>query len=131
MKLERGEHSILASFPSSIRAKEAVNALKEAGIEDVQLDRVSLYGVEANREYNNPLAGQADTLTGLTLFSADRDQLADDDARVLLGADPSVSGIGMTDYGVAGGKAFLVTVVTNGQKLNQALKIIENHGGKV
>ncbi len=44
MQLSPGEHSILAYFPSHARAQEAVRALKEAGISEVQLDRISRYG---------------------------------------------------------------------------------------
>ena len=44
MQLSPGERSILSYFPTSSKAQEAVTALKEAGISEVQLDRVSRYG---------------------------------------------------------------------------------------
>lgn len=131
MRLQNNEHSILATFPSNSKARSAVNALQEAGIEQVQLDRISRFGVEANQEYNNPLAGQAETQTGLSLFSANSDRFSNNDSRVLSGSDPTVSGYGMHNYGVAGTDPFLVTVVTTGNKLNQALKIIKTYGGQV
>lgn len=128
MQLSPGEHSILAYFPTSTRAGEAVKALKDAGFSEVQLDRVSRYGVSYDDKYNNPVAGQAETLTGLTLFSADTDRFIDNDARILLGADPSVEGYAAPDYGEAGGKAFLVTLVTNEDSLEKASAILKDKG---
>ena len=68
-------------------------------------------------------------MTGFTLFSAGN---SPDDAseRVLQGSDP-FSGFGNPDYGSAGGRAFLVTVVTNDEKVEQALSIARKHGGDV
>lgn len=129
MQLSPGERSILSYFPSSNKAQEAVEALKGAGIGEVQLDRVSRYGVEIDAHYNNPI-NRAQTVTGPTLFSEDKNEM-DADKRVLLGADPSVSGYGAEEYGVAGGRAFLVTVVTNEGQLDRAVDIIKQHGGEV
>ncbi|WP_227766787.1 hypothetical protein [Zhaonella formicivorans] len=131
MKLERGEHSILATFPNSAKAEAAKEALLTAGIAEVQLDRISRYGVNADTQYNNPIAGQADTQTGLTLHSADVDQIINSSSRILLSSDPSVSGYGLRDYGVPGNHAFMLTVVVNTSQLNQALKIIKEQGGEV
>jgi len=128
MQLSPGEHSILAYFPTSSSAQEAVRALNESGISEVQLDRVSRYGVNNNTEFNNPVAGRAETLTGLTLYSADTGNLSDNDTRVLLGADPSVEGYAPPDYERPGKKAFLITVVTSENKLNQATAILKDKG---
>jgi len=128
MQLSPGERSILAYFPSSTAAQEAVKALKGAGISDVQLDRISRYGVNHDDQYNNPVSGQAETLTGLTLFSADTDHFNDNDARILMGADPSVEGYAPPGYGMAGGKAFLVTVVTKDENIDAASAILKDKG---
>lgn len=130
MKLEPGERSILAYFPSSGKAQKAVDDLKSAGFDTVQLDRVSRYGVHNDAEINNAIAGRAGSMTGLTLFSAGNSP-DDDSERVLQGSDPSVSGFGSPDYGSAGGRAFLVTVVTNDEKVEQALSIARKRGGDV
>lgn len=124
MQLSQDEQSILAYFPSSDKAKEAAEALKSMGIEEVQIDRISRYGVSNDREINNPISGQADTLTGLTLFSADTDQFADNDARILMGADPSVSGMAANNYGIGGGKSFLLTVVTSTDRVDEAVQLL-------
>lgn len=128
MQLSPGEHSILAYFPSSTAAQDAVEALKAAGVSEVQIDRVSRFGVNNDSQYNNPIAGQAETQTGLTLFSADTDRFNNNDARILLGADPSVEGYTPPGYGMPGGKAFLVTVVTDAAKLDEATAILKDKG---
>lgn len=129
MQLEPGERSILSYFPSSSQAEKAAAAVKSAGIEEVKVDRISRYGAKTDANYNNPI-NNADTITGPTLYSANN-KPSDSDTGVLLGADPSVSGYGNTDYGVAGGKSFMVTVVTNEGKLDRAMDIIKQHGGTV
>ncbi len=129
MQLKPGERSILSYFPSSDQAQKAAEALKSEGVGEVEIDRISRYGVKIDEHYNNPI-NNADTITGPTLYSSyNRDQSAD--TRVLLGADPSVSGYGAADYGTAGGRAFMVTVVTNEEHLDQANDIIKQYGGKV
>lgn len=128
MQLSPGERSILAYFPDSAAAQDAVQALKDAGVSEVQLDRVSRYGTTNNSHYNNPIAGEATTQTGLVLYSGDADTINDDSTRILLGADPSVEGYVPPGYGTAGGKAFLVTVVTGDDKVDEASAILKEKG---
>ena len=128
MQLSPGEHSILAYFPNSKAAQDAVAALKAANVKEVQLDRVSRFGVNNDSQYNNPIAGQAETQTGLTLFSADTDHFNDSDARILSAADPSVQGYAPPGYGIAGKKSFMVTVITDDRKLDEATSILKAKG---
>ncbi|OPZ75463.1 MAG: hypothetical protein BWY80_00138 [Firmicutes bacterium ADurb.Bin456] len=129
MKLAAGERSILAYFPTRSKAQEAAAALKDLGIPGVSLDQVSRYGATDDAQINNP-ANNAETLTGLTLFSEGKGAL-DDSERTLLGADPSVSGYVSEGYGAAGGKPFLVTAVTKEKLLDRAVQIVREHGGEV
>lgn len=131
MQLAPGERAIMAYFPTDNDAEKTAEALKNFGFKEVQVDRVSRYGETHDAEINNAIMGRAETITGLTLFSAGTDSLLNNDTRVLLGADPSVSGYGDTDYGVAGGKAFLVTVVTTDDLAGQAEEIIKKNGGQI
>jgi len=55
----------------------------------------------------------------------------DQSDRILLGADPSVSGYTNENYGAAGGRAFLLTLVTSSDLVDQAAEIIKQHGGTV
>ncbi|MCL6634437.1 MAG: hypothetical protein K6T29_01550 [Peptococcaceae bacterium] len=129
MQLPPGRRSILSYFPTSRQAQKAVAALQGAGIGEARLDRVSRYGAGNDAHYNNPV-NRAETLTGPTLYSSNAQDL-DDNTRVLLAADPSASGYGCKDYGVAGGRAFLVTVVVPEELVNRAVDIIKQHGGEV
>ncbi|SHE88475.1 MULTISPECIES: hypothetical protein [Desulfofundulus] len=130
MQLSPGERSILAYFPSSTSARRAMEELKSAGYDTLTLDRVSRFGVEDNAEINYPLAGRADSITGLTLFSTGTG-LTESDSRVLRAADPSVSGMAACDYGLAGGSAFLLTVVTGEDRVQEAVEILKKHGARV
>lgn len=131
MKVEEGEQALLAYFSSSHSAQEAVLALRRAGFRTAQLDRVGRFGVRFNDRYNNPLANQANTITGLTLYGTDINPQVKTDTRALLGADPSVSGIGLTNYGVAGNEGFLVTVVVPQKRVEKAREIIIQYGGQL
>ncbi|MEW6274365.1 MAG: hypothetical protein AB1556_04535 [Bacillota bacterium] len=128
MQLSPGERSVLAYFPSAGSAQKAVAELKNAGFETVSQDRISRFGVENDAEINYAVGGRATNLTGLTLYSSGTDV---GDERVLLAADPSVSGYGDTNYGVAGGRSFLVTVVAGDQNIDRAVEILKRHGGLV
>lgn len=130
MTLPKGMRSLLAYFPSSTRAESAVQELKSMGITEVSLDRISRYGDNANAELNNPL-NDAETLTGLTLFSANTSRLMNADARILMSADPSNYAMAADNYGVAGGKAFLVTAVTTDEMGDKAARVMEKHGGSL
>lgn len=129
--LSPGEHAILAYFESSNNAEKAGKTLINAGYEVVQLDRISKYGVELDKERNYPVAGRAETITGPTLYSTDTHRLTDTDARVLMSADPSVSGMAANDYDVAGEGPFLLTVVTDQEHTEKAVEIIKRYNGKI
>lgn len=128
MQLSPGERSALAYFPTTDSAQRAASELKNAGFETVSVDRISRFGVENDAEINYAVAGRATNLSGLTLYSSGTDV---GDERVLLAADPSASGYGDTSYGVAGGRAFLVTVVAGEKDIDRAVEILKRHGGQV
>ncbi len=125
--LKDGERSILATFPSSTKAKAAVDALKAAGFEQVQLDVVSKYPSAPDEYYNNPIAGQAVSLSSLTLNS---ENASSGDAGPLMAADTSANGLSSGDD-MVGFDSFLVTVVTSEDKLGDAVSIIKGYGGEV
>lgn len=77
------------------------------------------FGFNADASFDNPI-NNADTLSGLTQFSADGES-----RNTLLAAEPSASGIGNRDYGVAGGRAFLLTLVTTEDRVEEAVQIIK------
>lgn len=130
MQLSPGEKALLAYFPTADAARKAAEEMDAAGLGITQVDRISRYGASVDAHYNNPI-NRAVTITGPTLFSDSSGENLSDSERVLMGADPSASGYGDTDYGVAGGNAFLLTLVTSEDKSSQAERIIKEHGGKL
>ena len=112
MQLDPGEKSLLAYFATSEQAQAAKENLEAAGFSIIQVDRVSRYGTSYDTEYNKRTSGGAD-------------------ARVLMGADPSNSGMASAGYGLAGGNAFLVTVVTNTELADHAKEILRSEGGNI
>jgi hypothetical protein len=125
MELEPGEQSIFAYFPSTNKAQQAGDELLEAGFSEIQIDRVSRHGFNADASFDNPV-NQARTISGLTHFSADKES-----KNTLLAADPTASGYGDQDYGIAGGQSFLLTLVTGEEGVDQAVEIIKKNGGRV
>jgi hypothetical protein len=122
--------TIIASFPSSTKAKTAAKALSEAGISDVHIKRNSRFGVTHDAKMNNPI-NQAETLTGLTLFSSNTSNDENSAARVLMAADPSVSGFSARGYGLAGGHAFTLVAFAPEERVDEAVGIIKQQGGDV
>lgn len=131
MQLPSDEQSVLAYFPSSEKAQEAAEAIKKAGLDtgpgSVQIDRVSRYSPSNDASFDNPIA-RGVSLAGLTAFSGQAGDLTDSE-RILIAADPSVSGIGDEGYGVAGGRSFLLTVVAPKDKTEEVLNIVRSHEG--
>lgn len=131
MQLDKGDRSILAYFPSSKEAQAAATKLKESGLvpesEYLQIDRVSRYGGGINSGYDD-LRSEVLTLTGGTLYSGES---GNEGPNPLLAAHDSVSGLGNPGAGVAGGSAFMVTLVTPEENVEQAVKIIKSSGGRV
>ncbi|HYF92206.1 MAG TPA: hypothetical protein VD969_08155 [Symbiobacteriaceae bacterium] len=126
MKLEPGERSILASFPSSTKAEAALNDLKAAGYTEVQLDRIGKFGFMPDRFEERPaISGKESSLVRAVLNPG---QL-DDESAILLGATTEASGLSAPD--TADQMPFLVTVVTNEAQVDRAVKIIQGYGGRV
>jgi hypothetical protein len=127
---KKGERAIFAYFPSSTMAQDAINALTQAGFSDASMRRVSHFGVVRDASYDNALTS-AETLTGLTLFSSNTDKDQNQSARILMGADPSVSGFSDRGYGLAGKKAFAVVAFAPEERVDEAVQLIKSQGGEV
>ena len=125
MQLKPGERSILSYFPTTNKAQQAGDELLKAGFSEIQIDRISRYGFNSDASFDNPI-NNAKTISGLTHFSADGES-----RNTLLAADPTASGYGDRNYGIAGGQAFLLTLVTVDDRVNEAVGIIKKYGGTV
>ena len=130
-KLQKGEQSILGYFPSSIKANQALQKIRNLGFEIAQLDRISQYGVSTSPEQNPPTDGRAFTQTGLSLTSSQTYPEVDQNEQLLLAAHPSVSGMASEGYEVAGGESFLVTVVADSARTPEVVRVIKENGGYV
>lgn len=124
------ERTIISYFPSSTRAGDAIKALSAVGMTDATLKRNSRYGVSNDTERNDPISN-ARSLSGLTLFSSGA--LADTDAstRVLMGADPSVSGLSAEGHGMMSSHPFSVIVFVPEERTEEAVSILKQNGGMV
>lgn len=127
MRLDPGERSILATFPTTNQAEEAAKRLKEEGYDTVGVTRIGQFGFEPTSHISDPVAGQAITLSGLTLFGGNEDHLGA--AGPLLAASPMASGQSASDAG--GGFGVLLTVVTTEESITRAVELIREYGGQV
>lgn len=126
MKLDPNEHTLLASFKSGPEAEETLQALKQAGYKDVQLDRVGRFGYRPELGGRPAIAGKETSLVRSVLNAS---QL-DDESAVLLGASTEASGMS----GPSSEEQelpFLITVVTTNDRVMDAVRLIEEHGGRV
>lgn len=126
-----GDRTIFASFPSSGKARKASAALAAAGFTDVHIRRASRFGVSQDAHINDPISHQAESLAALTLYSTNVPNDEDSATRVLLAADPSVSGLSARGYGMAGGQAFTLVAFVPAPQVEAAVAIIKESGGDV
>lgn len=110
--------SILATFPDAGTAREAADALRDAGFADVQVDEVSWRPAERGSLQEQPWP------TSIT-------EQPDRDTRGLVAQEPSVGGSTKGGTDLIGGYHYLLTVVTREGSLDRALKIIRARGGNV
>jgi len=131
MQLPDDKRSILSFFNSSNSADDASREIIQAGLVmepgSISMERVSQYGVSYNHELNNPV-NNAWTISGLTLDGSDS---SGDGPDPLLAATDSASGMATDGAEMAGGEAFMLTVVTANENVDQAVAIIKNFGGRV
>lgn len=124
------ERTLIASFPSSTKARKAADALTAAGLGDVHVRRNSRYGVSQDAKINDPVS-QAKSNTSLVLYSTNSPSDENQATKVLLGADPSVSGMSARGYGQAGGAAFTLVAFVPDPRVDEAVGLIKDNGGDV
>ncbi|WP_371370699.1 hypothetical protein [Sporomusa aerivorans] len=129
--MQEKEQTVISYFPSSTKAQAAAKALAATGLNDTYIKRASRHGVSYDTEQNDATANLAGTQTGLTLFSMNTSNETNNSERVLLGADPAVSGVSSRGYGVAGGHAFSLTAFVPESRVEEAVKIIKENDGEV
>jgi hypothetical protein len=124
------ERTIISYFPSSTKAEAAIKALSSVGMSDATIKRTSRYGVTNDTQRNDPVSN-ARSLTGLTLFSSGNLDENNTPTRVLMGSDPSVSGLSAEGHGMLGGHAFSVIAFVPEERTEEAVTILKQNGGMV
>ena len=123
------EKTIIAYFPSSTKAESAIQALAAINVQDAHIKRASRFGDTYNYTMDSPIS-RAETLTGLTLFSQNTSNEENNSERVLMGADPSVSGFSLSGNDLAGGHAFMIVAFAPEDKVEQSVAILRENGGE-
>lgn len=126
MKLERGERSILASFTDGPDAEKAGRLLREAGYTEVQVDRIGGFGDGAGETKARATMGGIESQVTTSLRETAQYK---DDVRVLLAATPEASGMAGAPTQMV--PPFLVTVMTAGDRVDEAVGILQRCGGRV
>lgn len=127
MKLDPGEHTLMGAFHHYPRAEAAEKALRQAGYDAVQLDRIAKEGFDPGRNEERPGWGGEPSQVTATIYGHER--MLGRDTRVLLGAMPENSG--MAGPMTADMPSFLLTVVCKNERVDEAVRIMEEHGGRV
>lgn len=122
VRVPEGQRAILAYFPSPGKAEAARRRLEEEGFTAVSVDRVGRYPAEGTEVLHNPATGDFDSLSDLVLGTE-----SGPDTAILRAADPSVSGGARTP--LAGGHAYLVSVVCDTRRSSRAEAILRAAGG--
>lgn len=126
------ERGILAYFHSPQEAQSCVSKLKALRAIDVQVDKIGQYPGHGIDETFNPLSNtDFSGLSHLTLGAAPSSQ----DARILMAASPDASGMsdGGNDFYTDDmtGRDTLLTVVVDEAAYEQAVRVIEEAGGRI
>lgn len=120
-----GERSILSYFSSSKQANSAKDELLAMGFEIAQVDQFGhAPGSGLTEEPMNSLSGEVSSNASLV----EGVELTNDDGQLLM-SDPAVSGMAGTDH--VRGRSFILTVVTDDDHVDQAVKVIKQYRGYV
>lgn len=117
MQLQPGEKSVLAYFENSVDAESAVQALKQAGAEHVQLDNITPYF-----KHSSNLSSSLSYLTG----SKDNPEMYRSYGSLMAANTDGISSI------TAQPRLFyVVTVVTNGSQIETVNQILQSYGANI
>lgn len=122
-----GEKNILAYFRSPDEAEAMASRLKSLRVADMSIDRFSRYPGEGVEGPVSPVTGNVVSLAGLTMDTS----ISTRDTGVLMSADPSASGMSHGGQGGPTGRNILLTVVIDESQYEQAMRLIEEAGGRL
>lgn len=122
------EQTVISYFSSEKKAKSALQALSNIGLQDGHIRGVSRFGRTNDQTQDDPVS-RAETITGLTLYSANTSKEVNASTRVLLGADPSVSGFSTSGNELPGGPLYSLILFAPEERVEEAVNIIKQNGG--
>ncbi len=117
--------AILSYFKSMDDAKTAKEVLLQKGFDTVQIDTIDLIPDVDNAQLNSPISGSSTSQAGLSLYQGEN--ILSPDAKILQAASPMVSGYG--NFEEVADTNVILTVVTESERVREAVNIIEKHGG--
>jgi hypothetical protein len=122
------ERNFFAGFASIDDAKQAEQALHDAGFETTQVDMISPYPGEGPQRRMNPITGNVPSLAALTLDA----DITNKSAAILTATDVSASGMSDGDGMMPEvNQSVLLTAVVPEDQAKTAEKIIQEHGGNM
>ncbi|CAM3761274.1 hypothetical protein [Alicyclobacillus pomorum] len=118
------ERTILSSFFSESEANRAAQKIREMGVEVAQVDQLHAYGGRVPERRFYAITGDLPSLAALSLNT----DVTSRDTGILLGADPSASGMSDGQDNVTG-RNWLLTVVCPEHQVEDAVRIIKECNG--
>ena len=121
MQLDPGERAIFAYFSDDSDAHLAANILKQAGYNEIRVDRISPYSSSSvNRRLKTNLSSLTMNNSGANLAYGP-----------LLAADPAASGMSSAYYDLPGSSSILLTLVCDRSLSSQAIELLRQYGASV
>ncbi|MBN2908703.1 hypothetical protein JQC72_04105 [Polycladomyces sp. WAk] len=119
------EQGILAYFRTEEQANKAAEELKRRGVENVQVDRFSVFPSTEERDLDNPIAEPISSLAQNVMDA----YISSPDAGVLAAAHPSASG--MADGSRITDEDVLVTAVVDESRLEEMRALLASMGARL
>ncbi len=121
MQLQPGEQAVFAYFSDDNDARLAADVLKQAGYNEIRVDRISPYSSSSvNRRTKTSLTSLTMNNSGANLAYGP-----------LLAADPAISGMSSAYYEAPGSSSIILTLVCNQSLSSQAIELLKQYGASV
>ena len=120
------ERSILAYFRTPEQAQQAAAALRNLGVEDLQIDRFSRDPGGSVDQLVNPLTGNMSSLADMALGD-----VSTRDVGVLMAADLGASGMADGTPSVVSGRDIILAAVVDDSLFEQSRDAIRSVGGLI
>lgn len=121
MQLQPGEQAILAYFSDYNDAQIAADVLKQAGYNEIQVDRISPYSSPRRNRHTKT------NLSSLTMDNSGSNLAYGP----LFAADPAASGMSSSSYDLPGNSSIILTLVCDQRLSPQAVELLKQYGASV